>query len=164
MADIDVRRVHALGVEGARKVADKLAADLGRKFDLRGDWKGNILHFERPGVTGSLAVGERDLHLTVALGFLLKAMKGSIERDGPRRARQAAAPPYAEERRHAEEKGSASPEKRRLRIALSRASIVPRNSSAPPIASKAWKPRSRKSCRLARPASFAGRRMSLSVR
>ena len=80
MADIDVRRVHAQGVEGARKVADKLAADLGRKFDLRGDWKGNILHFERPGVAGSLAVGERDLHLTVALGFLLKAMKGSIER------------------------------------------------------------------------------------
>jgi putative polyhydroxyalkanoate system protein len=80
VADIDVRRAHRLGLEGARGVADKLAADLGRKFGLRGDWKGNVLHFERPGVTGSLAVTARDLHLTVALGFLLKAMKGSIER------------------------------------------------------------------------------------
>ena len=80
MADIDVRRAHTLGLDGARKVADKLAADLGRKFGLRGDWRGNILHFERPGVAGALTVSERDLHLTVALGFLLKAMKGSIER------------------------------------------------------------------------------------
>ena len=38
-----------------------------------------MLHFERPGVTGSLTVGPRDLHLSIALGFLLKAMKGSIE-------------------------------------------------------------------------------------
>ena len=80
MPDIDLRRAHDLGLSGARGVAEKLAEDLGRKFDLRGAWKGNVLHFERPGVTGSLAVNERDLHLSVSLGFLLKAMKGSIER------------------------------------------------------------------------------------
>ena len=80
MADIDVKRAHNLGHSAARGVADKLAADLGRKFGLRGDWKGNELHFHRPGVTGSLVVGEHDLHLSVTLGFLLKAMKGSIER------------------------------------------------------------------------------------
>jgi len=80
MPDIDVRRVHNLGLAAARKAADKLAADLGKKFDLRGDWEGNILHFERPGVTGALAIDEKALHLTVSLGFLLKAMKGSIER------------------------------------------------------------------------------------
>jgi putative polyhydroxyalkanoate system protein len=78
--DIDLRRSHHLGLAKARVVADRLAADLGRKFDLRGAWKGNVLHFERPGVTGSLSVSERDLHLSVSLGFLLKALKGSIER------------------------------------------------------------------------------------
>ena len=80
MPDIDVRRVHDLGLAAARKAADKMAEDLGRKFDLRGAWKGNELTFERPGLTGSLTIGEKDLHLTVTLGFLLKAMKGSIER------------------------------------------------------------------------------------
>jgi putative polyhydroxyalkanoate system protein len=80
LADIELRRAHDLGLAGARKVADKLAADLGRKFDLRGGWNGNTLRFERPGVAGTLAVTERDLHLSVSLGFLLKAMKGSIER------------------------------------------------------------------------------------
>ena len=79
MADIDIRRVHDLGLAGARSVAEKMAADLARKFDLKGDWQGNVLRFERPGVNGVLTVSDKDLHLSVALGFLLKAMKSSIE-------------------------------------------------------------------------------------
>ena len=79
MADIDIRRAHHLGHAAARAAADRMAEHLGRKFDLKGDWDGDVLRFQRPGVTGSLTVGPKDLHLSVALGFLLKAMKGSIE-------------------------------------------------------------------------------------
>ena len=79
MADIDIRRTHALGVAGARAAAERMAAELASRFGLKGDWRGNVLHFERPGVNGSLSVGAHDVHLSVALGFLLKAMKGSIE-------------------------------------------------------------------------------------
>ena len=80
MADIDLTRVHNLGLKAARAQADRLAEHLGRKFDLKGDWDGNVLRFERPGVSGSLAITEKDLRLLVSLGFLLKAMKGSIEK------------------------------------------------------------------------------------
>jgi len=80
VADIDVHRVHNLGLKAARAAADRMAEHLGRKFDLRGAWEGNTLRFERPGVTGSLAITDKDLRLAVSLGFLLKAMKGSIER------------------------------------------------------------------------------------
>src|SRR3954470_14662084 len=79
MADIDIRRTHALGITGARSAAERMAAQLASRFDLKGDWRGNVMHFQRPGVTGSLAVDEHDVHLSVALGFLLKAMKGSIQ-------------------------------------------------------------------------------------
>jgi len=79
MADIDIHRVHNLGIEAARAAADRMAEHLGRKFDLKGDWQGNVLAFQRPGVTGSLAISDKDLRLSVSLGFLLKAMKGSIE-------------------------------------------------------------------------------------
>ena len=79
MADIDIKRAHNLGLKAARAAADRMAEHLGRKFGLEGDWKGNVLEFERPGVTGSLAVDDKDLRLTVNLGFLLKAMRGSIE-------------------------------------------------------------------------------------
>ncbi len=80
MADIDIRRSHNLGMKAARHAADEMAADLGRKFGLAGSWTGNTLHFDRPGVTGKLVLTEKDLHLTVTLGFLLKALRGSIER------------------------------------------------------------------------------------
>ncbi len=79
MADIDIRRAHHMSPADARKAADRMADKLGRKFGLAGDWDGDVLRFERPGVSGSLAMGPKDLHLVVTLGFLLKAMKGSIE-------------------------------------------------------------------------------------
>ena len=79
MADIQIHRVHNLGLKAARTAADKMAEALGRKFDLKGAWSGNVLKFERPGVSGSLAISDKDLDLSVGLGFLLKAMKGSIQ-------------------------------------------------------------------------------------
>jgi putative polyhydroxyalkanoate system protein len=80
MADIDLKRAHNLGMKAAHEAADKMAADLGRKFGLAGGWTGNTLHFDRPGVTGSLTLTDKDLHLTVVLGFLLKMMRGPIEK------------------------------------------------------------------------------------
>ena len=80
MADIDLKREHDLGLPAARKAADRMAEDLGRKFNLVGSWSGNTLHFDRPGVAGTLALTDKHLHLTVKLGFLLKAMRGPIER------------------------------------------------------------------------------------
>ncbi len=80
MADIDIRRPHDLGRVAARRAAEQMVADLARKFDLRGQWQGDVLRFERPGVAGTLALTEKDLHLSISLGFLLKAMKASIEK------------------------------------------------------------------------------------
>ena len=79
MADIDIKRAHNLGMKAARQAADQMAEDLGRKFGLSGGWTGNTHHFDRPGVTGSLHITEKELHLTVTLGFLLKAMRGPLE-------------------------------------------------------------------------------------
>jgi putative polyhydroxyalkanoate system protein len=79
MADIQIHRAHHLGLKGARAAAEEMAGHLGSRFGLAGDWSGNVFHFQRPGVTGSLSIGEKAVDLTVTLGFLLKAMKGSIE-------------------------------------------------------------------------------------
>jgi putative polyhydroxyalkanoate system protein len=79
MADIDIRRPHDMSMKDARAAAEKMAAHLGRKFGLKGDWEGDTLHFDRPGVQGSLHLMPKHLKLTVTLGFLLKMMRGSIE-------------------------------------------------------------------------------------
>jgi putative polyhydroxyalkanoate system protein len=64
MADIDIRRVHDMSMAQARAAAEKMAAHLGAKFGLQGDWEGDTLHFDRPGVQGSLhlAPGHLALH------------------------------------------------------------------------------------------------------
>jgi putative polyhydroxyalkanoate system protein len=79
MADIDITRAHTLGLEGARAAARSMQAELQRKFGLTAAWKGDTLHFERPGLSGTFTVGAQSVHLSVTLGFMLKAMKASIE-------------------------------------------------------------------------------------
>ncbi len=80
MADIEIRRTHGLGIEAARAAAEHMMARLGKQFGLKGTWEGDTLRFERPGVRGSLALTADSVRLSVTLGFLLRAMKGSIER------------------------------------------------------------------------------------
>lgn len=79
MADITLKRAHQLGLKGARAAADKMAEKLSEKFDLAGDWQGDTLHFQRPGVNGTLSITETQMNLEVSLGFMLKMMRGPIE-------------------------------------------------------------------------------------
>ncbi len=80
MADIVLNRTHHLGLKGARAAADKMAKKLDEKFDLTSEWEGNTLHFHRSGVNGHLSVTAHDMKLDVVLGFMLKLMKGPIEK------------------------------------------------------------------------------------
>jgi putative polyhydroxyalkanoate system protein len=80
MPDIDLKRTHALGLAAARTAAERMAADLKKKFGLSGDWNGNTLHFERSGIHGALEVAASSVHITATLGFLMKAMKPTIEK------------------------------------------------------------------------------------
>ncbi len=80
MADIALKRNHQLGLKGAKIAADKMAERLNEKFNLSGTWAGNVLTFSRPGVSGNLTISESEMALEVTLGFLLKAMKGPIEK------------------------------------------------------------------------------------
>ncbi len=80
MADISLNRTHQLGLKGAKAAADKMSVKLNEKFDLVCTWNGDTLHFQRSGVNGKMIVTETHMQLEVTLGFLLKAMKGPIEK------------------------------------------------------------------------------------
>jgi putative polyhydroxyalkanoate system protein len=80
MADIVMHRTHHHGLKGARTAAEKMAKKLDEKFDLTSEWEGNTLHFHRSGVNGHLVVTDHDMNLNVTLGFMLKLMKGPIEK------------------------------------------------------------------------------------
>jgi putative polyhydroxyalkanoate system protein len=79
MADINIVQAHTLTVqqahEAAQKVADKLAAD----YDLACAWQGDVLHFSRSGVKGTLTLAPHLATMDIKLGLLMRPFSSTIE-------------------------------------------------------------------------------------
>ena len=76
---IDIRHRHSLPMAQARKAVEDVAVKLGERFGMDYRWEGDVLHFKRSGVDGHISLTPKQLHVTAKLGFLLSAMKGTIE-------------------------------------------------------------------------------------
>ena len=81
MAIITISRKHALSHKKAKDVAEKIARDLKKRFDLDYEWEGDEVVFERPGVSGRMLVAKDSIDLEAQLGFLLSALKPAIEKE-----------------------------------------------------------------------------------
>ena len=79
MSYIDMHAHHALSREDAQAAADRLAADLASKFEIEYAWDGDHIHFERPGVDGTITVRESEIRIKARLGLVLMFLKGRIE-------------------------------------------------------------------------------------
>ena len=81
MPSIDITRKHSRPLAEARRKVQHVAEHLAEKFDIQWRWEGNELHFTRSGVDGHIKVSARQVHVTAQLGFLLSALRGSVERE-----------------------------------------------------------------------------------
>jgi putative polyhydroxyalkanoate system protein len=81
MSDIVIRRAHGLTPAKAKKAAEKVAKQLDDKFELHHEWDGEVLRFKRSGVSGELELHKHEVELRVRLGFLLFALRPTIERE-----------------------------------------------------------------------------------
>src|SRR5574337_151571 len=81
MPKIDIRRPHQLPVAEARAVVEQVAARMREKFGMEGRWLDDTLLFSRPGVSGSIAVGQDAIQVKAELGLLLAPLKGMIEQE-----------------------------------------------------------------------------------
>lgn len=79
MSKIHVARQHQLGLETARTEVARIAARVQAKYGADYFWRGDVLHFQRSGVRGRIAIAADRMDLTVDLGLLLSAMKPQIE-------------------------------------------------------------------------------------
>jgi len=79
MADINIVQVHHLAPEQARAAAQQVADKLAEQFELECAWDGDVLRFERSGVSGSLSLLPEQAKLHIALGFLFSAFSSQIE-------------------------------------------------------------------------------------
>jgi putative polyhydroxyalkanoate system protein len=79
MADINIVQEHHLTPKKAREAAQKVADKLADEFDLEVEWEGDVLHFERSGVQGSLTLEKTQAEIFIKLGFLMSAFASTIE-------------------------------------------------------------------------------------
>ena len=79
MATIRIAKKHELPHDKAKAAAQRIADDLAKRFDLRCEWHGDDIAFERAGVNGQLHVGKSQVRLDCELGFLLSMLKPTIE-------------------------------------------------------------------------------------
>ena len=81
MPSIDISRPHALSVAAAKKSVDRVAKHIAEKFQVDSAWQGDTLVFRRSGVDGQIRVEPKSVRVTVELGFLLMAIRGTVERE-----------------------------------------------------------------------------------
>jgi len=81
MSYIDMHAHHALDREESHAAADRLAADLAQKFDINYAWSGDHIHFDRPGVDGTITVRDSEIRIKARLGLVLMFLKGRIEEE-----------------------------------------------------------------------------------
>jgi len=79
MSTIDIRHAHPLTDERARDAIAKVTRKLQERFDVSARWEGDNLHFARPGVDGVIELLPGAVRVKAELGFLLSAMKGTVE-------------------------------------------------------------------------------------
>jgi putative polyhydroxyalkanoate system protein len=81
VSTIDIHAFHNLSHEEALNAADALCVDLAGKFGIDYGWEGEVIHFERPGVSGRIQVKETELRIQARLGFMLMLLKAPIEQE-----------------------------------------------------------------------------------
>lgn len=78
MTTISMQRAHHLTHDDAIKAADKVVAGLAQKYGIRSQWRGDTLHIDGSGVTGTLEVTPQNLALNLTLGIMVAMFKGVI--------------------------------------------------------------------------------------
>jgi putative polyhydroxyalkanoate system protein len=79
MPNVHIVQEHTLTPKKAREAAEKVALKLAEEFDLEYEWEGDVLHFERSGVNGSLTLTRHKAEMLIKLGFLFGAFAPVIE-------------------------------------------------------------------------------------
>ena len=81
MLSIEISRKHDKPMAEARKAVEKVAKAVAKRFDVEYGWEGNTLHFERPGVSGHIALAKGSVKVAAQLSFLLLAIRGAVEQE-----------------------------------------------------------------------------------
>lgn len=79
MTLLTFERAHALGLERAREVAQRIGDEMRSGYGVDSTWQGDTLLFSRTGLSGELRITSNLIRLEAKLGFLFSSFKPRIE-------------------------------------------------------------------------------------
>lgn len=79
MPTIAIKRHHTFDPTTAKVAAHKVVDDLSARYQLACIWQGDRVSFQRPGLSGSMHLGQNEVRLDVKLSLLMTPLKSSIE-------------------------------------------------------------------------------------
>ena len=81
MSDIHIIRPHTLGLAGARRAADGVAAQLRADLGVASEWRGDVLHVGGHGVTGRLVAGPDTVEVHARLSLVARPFRKRLLRE-----------------------------------------------------------------------------------
>ncbi|MET0377786.1 MAG: polyhydroxyalkanoic acid system family protein, partial [Spongiibacteraceae bacterium] len=75
---IAIQRAHHLSHDAAKNAAELALDGLTKKYGIQAQWRGDTLHIDGSGVTGTLEVLPQQLSLNLSLNFMAAMFKGAI--------------------------------------------------------------------------------------
>jgi len=84
MADIDLTRLHNLGLEDGRSAIERVARQLDDDLGIDYQWQDNTLHFDGQGADGHIEVSDQSVQVAINLSFFLSPMRSRIETEAER--------------------------------------------------------------------------------
>jgi putative polyhydroxyalkanoate system protein len=79
MADIDIAHSHALSLQQAKEAAQQVADRMAEEYDMRTQWDGDVLRFERSGLEGQLTLAAQQVHVAITLAGFFRSFGPMIE-------------------------------------------------------------------------------------
>ena len=79
MSTISIQRAHQLPHDAAIAAANQVVEGLTRKYGIRSEWRGDVMHIDGSGVKGTLQVTPDKLALNLSLGMMAAMFKSTIE-------------------------------------------------------------------------------------
>ena len=80
MADISITKNHSLDADTAKKRLEDFGTKLQKDYGIKSSWSGNVCSLSGTGLKkGTVEISDSSVTIEITLGFLGKALKGTIE-------------------------------------------------------------------------------------
>ena len=79
MSNINIIKPHHFGLDKGMEVMMTLAEDLAKQYGAEYVVRGSQVAFRATGIEGLVSLSDHDIQIEAKLGFLMSALKGTIE-------------------------------------------------------------------------------------